>query len=473
MLAIAFNSQAQQIPMYNEFHIAPRVYNPSYAGFDEGVNIVMVRNQKWGNFDEGFITNYLSASFLLAKKHGLGINLYSDNVGITSKLKAHLLYSYKIKLGDRHFLRAGAGVGVVDNRIDLGSAVVTDPNDPFFSLTGGKDRRTMFDMNVGINYNYYSPKHRFRVGVSVPQALGLKLAYGDAGSGTYYLLERQYMANIGYTWRISDTKAGGMSLRPEFLTVLSPGAPFQYNGGLFFEMDKYFWIGGMYKSDYAVGVNLGINLVKNLKIGLAYDYQIGATASLATAPNVELLLRYTIPLKEGEIDSSEYKKLLAENDSLKIETNIKDQKIAQDELEKEELRRITKVQRQYIDSLLANWPKEVVTTVDTAKSSGIVTNPGDFFVELNGSDTQSGYYLIGGAFAEKKNADNLIRKIKRQFPAARIIKNLRNDLYYVMLYYSTEKGEGLAYASYKAHKLPDEETWILDYKKPDKRPDGK
>lgn len=463
-LSLAVHTQAQQIPMYNQFHIAPRVYNPSYTGFYDGVDIVLVRNQKWGNFSEGFITNYLSADYLIRQKHGIGINLYSDNIGITSKLKAHLLYSYKITLGEKAFLRAGAGVGVVDNRIDIGAAIVTDPNDPFFSTTNSQGRRTMFDMNAGINFQYYGDKHRLRIGVSVPQTLGLKLAYGDL-EGSYYTLERQYLSNIGYTWRISDTKAGGMSLRPEALVMISPGAPIQYNGGLFFEMDKYFWIGGMYKSDYAVGINLGISAVKNLKIGFAYDYQIGATAAIAQAPNVEIMLNYSIPTKyeKGGVDSTLLIAKDNEIDSLKKEIVKRDDQITEDE-------RIIRVRDRYIDSLLTNWPDEVEEASDSS-NTGIKTNaPGDFFIELNNSDTPGGYYLIGGAFAEKKNADNLIRKIKRQFPNARIIRNLRNDLYYVMLYYSKDKGEGLAYESYKANKLPDEETWILYYQKPDKRP---
>ena len=117
-----------------------------------------------------------------------------------------------------------------------------------------------------------------------------------------------------------------------------------------------------------------------------------------------------------------------------------------------------------IDSLLANWPKDVVVQ-DTVENKGedFKSNSADYFIELNGSDTPNGYYVIGGAFAEKKNADALVRKVKSKFPSARIIKNKRNDLYYVMLFYSKTKGEGLAYHSYKANQLPDEETWILYY----------
>lgn len=450
LLGLSLSSQAQQIPMYNQYHIAPRVYNPSYVGFNDGVNVALVRNQKWGDYDEGFITNYLSASYLLKGKHGLGINLYNDYVGITSKLKAHLLYSYKIKLGDNASIRMGAGLGVVDNRLDLTNAVVTDPNDPFLANTG-KARRTMFDMNVGVNFEVSG----FRVGVSVPQVLGSKLVYGDQ-TVSYYTLERQYLGNVGYTWKLNDSL--GMTLRPEALVMFTPNAPFQYNAGLFFEMEKYFWIGGMYKSDYAIGINVGINLVPNLKIGLAYDYQISSLANLNTAPNAELLLRYNIPprIQKVEVDGGASDSLLAAHqrriDSLNSVIYNKDGVI--------DNRDVT------IDSLLANRSKDTIVERPVDNTDNTKTNANDYFIELNGSDSPNGYYVIGGAFAEKKNADALVRKIKSKFPSARIIKNKRNSLYYVMLYYSTKKGEGLAYASYKAKQLPDEETWILNYNRP-------
>jgi type IX secretion system PorP/SprF family membrane protein len=453
LLSFALNGQAQQIPMFNEYHIAPRVYNPSYVGFEDGVNIVMVRNQKWGNYDEGFVTNYLSASYLLKKKHGLGINLYNDFLGITSKLKAHLLYSYNIQLGDNAFLRLGAGVGVIDNRIDFTNAIVSNLNDPVLNNTA-KSRRTMFDMNVGINFEASG----FRIGVSVPQVLGTKLAYGDL-NGSFYTLERQYLMNTGYTWRISDSTAGGMSLRPEALIMFTPGAPFQYNAGVFFEMDKYFWIGGMYKSDYAVGINVGINLVKNLKIGVAYDFQINSVASFNSAPNGELLLRYRIPPKIERIkDDGMLDSLMTANqaamDSLRKVINNQHSEIMDQEITIE-----------ILEDSLSKWPKgtKIETTEDNVD---IRSGTGDYFIELSGSDSPNGYYVIGGAFAEKKNSDALVRKIKSKFPSARIIKNKRNDLYYVMLFYSTKKGEGLAYASYKAGQLPDEETWVLFYQKP-------
>jgi len=341
--------KAQQAPLYNQYHVAPLIYNPSYVGFRDGIDVTLIRNQKWGNYGEGFNANSLSVGTLLKDdKSGLGISLYSDYVGITSKLNAHLLYSYRIKLGEKANLRAGVAAGVVDNRIDFSNIIVTDPNDPIVINAVG-DRKTMFDMNVGLNFNYAD----FRVGISVPQVLGSKLVYAD-NNLSYYTLERQLLGNIGYSWYLNREK--GILLNPEAMVIYSfPGAPLQYSANLMFELERIAWIGVGYKSNYAMSFNVGVNLIKNLKFGLAYDFMINDVATYSNKPNAEIMLKYSIPPKVQQVqDNSELERLLAEQkrmmDSLNnvIVTNDRNAKNQIDQLENE---------NQVLEDSLKKWPK--------------------------------------------------------------------------------------------------------------------
>jgi type IX secretion system PorP/SprF family membrane protein len=463
LAAIITASHAQQAPLYNQYHIAPLIYNPSYTGFNQGVDVTLIRNQKWGNYGEGFNANSLSAGTILRDGNsGIGISLYSDYVGITSKLNAHLLYSYRIKLGEEMNLRFGVGAGVVDNRIDFSNIIVTDPNDPVVMNAIG-DRKTMFDLNVGLNFNYAD----LRIGVSMPQVLGSKLLYADNNT-SFYTLERQLVSNLGYSWYLNREK--GILINPEALLIYSfAGAPMHYSANLMFELEKIAWIGVGYKSDYAISFNLGVNVIKNLKFGLAYDYIINDVATYSSAPNAEIILKYSIPPRVQKVDNTDLERRIAEQDreidSLKsvLITNDQNSKMRIAELEKE---------NQVLKDSLAKWPKEgyvpPATNDTTATGDAMISNSGDYFVELNGNDTPNGYFVITGAFAQKSNADALIRKIKPKYPNARIILNKRNNLYYVLLYHSTEKNEGLSYASYKAKSDLIEETWVLSYIKPAK-----
>ncbi len=463
LAAIITASHAQQAPLYNQYHIAPLIYNPSYTGFNQGVDVTLIRNQKWGNYGEGFNANSLSAGTILRDGNsGIGISLYSDYVGITSKLNAHLLYSYRIKLGEEMNVRFGIGAGVVDNRIDFSNIIVTDPNDPVVINAIG-DRKTMFDMNVGLNFNYSD----LRIGVSMPQVLGSKLLYAD-NNASFYTLERQLVSNVGYSWYLNREK--GILINPEALLIYSfAGAPLHYSANLMFELEKIAWIGVGYKSNYAVSFNLGVNVIKNLKFGLAYDYIINDVATYSSKPNAEVILKYSIPPRVQKVNNEDLEHRIAmqerEIDSLKavIITNDQNAKTRIADLEKE---------NQVLKDSLAKWPKDgVVPPVqgDTSSTSDVmISNSGDYFVELNGNDTPNGYFVVTGAFAQKSNADALIRKIKSKYPNARIILNKRNNLYYVVLYHSTEKGEGLAQADYKAKSNLIEETWVLSYIKPAK-----
>jgi hypothetical protein len=54
-----------------------------------------------------------------------------------------------------------------------------------------------------------------------------------------------------------------------------PNTPFQYDGNLNFDWQDKFWIGATYKSDYAVGANVGFCVHKQLYVGYSYDFIIG------------------------------------------------------------------------------------------------------------------------------------------------------------------------------------------------------
>lgn len=452
VFAFVGNVISQQQLSLNHYNYSLATYNPAFCGISDGVDVSIIRNQKWQNYGEGYIANNLNISSGMFGNHGIGLNLYSDYVGITSKLRAQLQYAYSIKTGEKSYLSVGIGAGVVDNRIDFASAIVTNVNDPVLANIA-QDRETMFDLTAGLQFKWAD----LRVGVAAPQVLGSQLVYGDL-NGSYYTLEREFLSTVGYSWHINREK--GIILNPEFLVLYTPGAPFNYNGSLIFEMTKYGWIGATYKADYAVSGLIGVNAIKNLKIGFAYDVQIGELATYNSSPNMEIFLKYSFKTRTGEPDYSAYERRI---DSLNnvITQNQEEAKKKIDELE---------VYNQFLEDSLAKWPKDTPQTLKDSANSAIDndlrTNTNDYFIELNNDDSPNGYYVIAGAFAEKKNADAMIRKVKAKFPSARIIKNKRNDLYYVMLYYSNEKGEGLAYASYKAKTGLVEETWILYYNRP-------
>ena len=456
ILGLTSTVKAQQTPLYNQYFVNPYIYNPSYIGFNPGSSVTALRNQKWSDYNGGFITNYFTVGTQLKDgKSGVGLDLYSDYVGISSKLKAHLAYSYKIKLSDNMALRAGLSAGVIDNRVNFSIAVVSDIDDPLLNGTAMVNRKTMFDMNVGINFTAYD----FYLGIAVPQTMGNKLFY-DSAQVLYYTLERQYLINTGYKYFLN--KENKISLRPDLLAIYSPNLPLNYNASLIFEWEKYGWVGATYKSDYAVGVNVGINLIKNLNIGLAYDVQINSVASYNRSPNFELLLHYTIP------EFTKQDTVFRTDTIVKIEQEVKIQEV----INMDSINDLN-IKIKALEDSLANLKTQTKeesnhtsTTIKVKDGVNVKTNADDHFLEiLDKSDSPNGYYVVVGAFGRKDLAEKLLRTSKTEFPNARLIYNERNNLYYVILKYSTDFKT--VKKAYKISRTLEGgrfyKAWILDY----------
>jgi len=454
LIIVGFSSTSfsQQSPLYNQSFVNSYVYNPSYIGFNPGASVTLIRNQKWTDYNNGFITNYATFGALMKDgKSGVGIDLYSDYVGITSKLKAHLAYSYKIKLTETMNLRAGISAGVIDNRINFGESITADNNDPLLN-DSPVSRKTNFDMSVGINYTWSN----FQFGIAVPQVLGNQLFY-DSSKTLSYTLERQFVANTSYKYFFNKDK--GISLTPNLLAIYSPNLPLNYNGSLIFEWEKYGWIAGTYKSNYAVGVNLGINLVNNLKIGLAYDVQINEVASYNKMPNFEILLHYTIPQFTKQDTIIERDTIIT---TVEIEKTIEKPVINMDSI------MVLNARIKELEDSLKKQPVKPNTTTEQRTQDGVdvKTNKDDHFLEiLDKSDSPNGYYVVVGAFGRKDLAEKLLRTSKEEFPNAKLIFNERNNLYYVILFYTKDFNKAKSAYS-KSRGLEGGrfyKAWVLDY----------
>ena len=479
---------SQQIPLFNQHFVSPVVYNPAYTGYVEGTNITLLRNQKWTGFEGGAIANYLNVSLLMPNgKTGLGIDLYSDYIGFTSKLSAHLTYAYAVKLGRKAELRFGIAAGAVDNRINFSKVVVPDPTDPILGQT--TDRQTTFDINAGLNLSIKN----FDWAVWVPQATGNQLQYAPDGN---YVLERQYFTSLAHRFTLGSSKE--FSIKPMAVGSYLPGAPIYYEGILIAEHSKFGWASVGYKNDYAASFSLGFTIKKQLKIGVSYDMILNALSNFANQPNAEVILTYGI-LPRTEVEDSYRKPLFAESEKEKLEKllaekqrkidslhvvndsivdikdNIVEEKdsIAADALiasqKYEETIDVLNDSISELNRMLADMEKNLKTidknsTRETDEQfSGVIRRTeNDHFLELNKSETPNGYYAIVGAFGRKSYAERLLSDVKSTFPNARIIFNERNNLHYVLIA-SGSNTDDVFESAQKALKMGYEKAWVLNY----------
>lgn len=272
---LVINTSAQQVVMFSHYFRQPMLYNPSAAGSMGGTNIMLINHTQWTGFAGAPQYNILTIDGnLFNKSTGVGLSLISDKKGINNRLGGNLFYSYKLKFNQSTHLLLGLSAGVINQSLNLSSATIENQNDPYLFLNS--QQTTSFDANAGLTFVLKN----FELGFAVPQLAGNKLGYTSTTDiRTYYTQVRHYMSTLKYKVSLSKTK--NINLTPLLLVRYVPNTPFQYDGNLTMDYKNIFWLGTAYKSNYAVGVNAGVNLFKQLSIGYNYDVMIGSVSKYA------------------------------------------------------------------------------------------------------------------------------------------------------------------------------------------------
>ncbi|WP_430403220.1 PorP/SprF family type IX secretion system membrane protein [Fluviicola sp.] len=466
------NLYGQQVPFYNHYLINPFVYNPASTGASDYVNASFVRNQRYSSFGSTAVNNYLTVEGPIAKGNmGLGLIVAHQNQGIQQQLMSSLNYSYKLKINDEQNIRFGVSAGVLDNRIDYNQINAQELNDPY--LTGLRPTAPVFDMNVGLMYNWKD----LRIGISVPQIIGGKVKYAREKSRGYYQLERHYMMSLEYDFHVGEK----FIVRPNAVLRYMPNIPLQYDVTAMALYNNMIWASATYKSDYAVQFNAGVRVLDFLRVGYSYELLIGSIKQYSTGMNHEIFLGFSFKgkrEKEIQIVEKEVKVVddlaARERDSVqKLKDELEDQlkRILEDQAQKDRLQK----EKDSLANLAEVTPPAPVkpVPVDTVKPKNTTPKPtpevipvakGYHFVNLDKSESPDGFYVITGVFSNRQNADVMLSKNLSEYPTSYLVINESNNYYYVVILYSLDQQlASSTFTEYKTKKK--QKVWILNYLK--------
>jgi type IX secretion system PorP/SprF family membrane protein len=306
-------SVAQQVPMYSSYYYNQFLYNPALAGNSNCGNLFLVNRNQWNSIPGAPRTTALTVDGPLRNENiGLGLAVFRDQAGIFNITGGQAAYRYGLKIDDNQTLNFGLGLGVLNNQLRLQDIVIKDPLDP--NVQRAFENAVGFDANIGINYNYKT----FNIGVTVPQIIGNELAYETiqnpiAGSPVRYGMVQHFIAHTSYEWDIKDD--GRFFLTPMFMARVTPGAPFQFDANVMFSYMKKYWIGAMYRSQYAMTLSGGLRLADQISVGYAYDLAVHNTLSNYTRGAHEVMVGYKFGCR-GQEDPELKKKLKDINDRI-------------------------------------------------------------------------------------------------------------------------------------------------------------
>jgi type IX secretion system PorP/SprF family membrane protein len=259
-------SKAQFDAHFSNYFALHSLYNPACSGKQDKLNVYAAYNMQLAGFKNAPSTMYAGADIpfkFLNRKHGAGVGLYSDNIGLFSNQRIWLQYAYRTKLFNGNF-SLGLQIGAVNisfdpSGIDLGENIDA-ANDPAFPTT--KVNGVSLDAGFGAFYSH----PLFYAGISATHLSAPMVSLGESN-------EMKIDPIIYFTSGCNiKTHNPLISVQPSLLLktdLLS--YKFDLTGRVFYKKgDKTFYGGLSYSPSTSVSFLAGVHMGK-IKAGYAYE----------------------------------------------------------------------------------------------------------------------------------------------------------------------------------------------------------
>jgi type IX secretion system PorP/SprF family membrane protein len=277
-------ADAQQIFKISQFTQHNFLYNPAAAGANDVASVGATYRKMWSGIAGGPQTVLLFADkYFSKKKAGVGIFLYDDKTGPTSRSGGELNLSYSVELGSKDTrLMFGLAAQVLQYKIDKASMQIYIPNDP---LLAGTDSKIKGDAAAGI----YLKTPTINLGASVQNMLQSKLDFIKGNTNPEGKLYRHYFFMGSYNLKVDEDNV----LVPNALVKYMPNSPTDVELGLRLEHMDMLWVGAAYHVKQSYSLFAGVKLDHKLSIGYAYDqYNTPLSVFDGGGDAHEIMLRY-------------------------------------------------------------------------------------------------------------------------------------------------------------------------------------
>lgn len=441
ILASALELTSQQLPLYSQYNSISYLYNPAFAGIRDEVNASLLHRNQWRGIAGAPSTSLFTLEGPVPVQNvGIAGTIFQDVTDITQRIGFYTSYSYKLKINDDQRVYLGASLGFMQQRIDLTQSVIADANDPMLMYQNNL-RKNIADATFGAAYMWKT----LEVGLAVPQLAGTKIRYTNTTSSSYYYLARHFLTSVKYTFTINESQ--GMTAYPLVLVRYVKGAPIQYDVNGVFDWKKYGWLGLTYRSNFAVGINLGFRVNNSLRAGYAYDYSINSVKNFIGGSH-EFFLGFTFGNNSNRVnDNAAQEDVKSQNDSLINALRITDEKYAEEILRmKESIEALIK-QNDSAHKILSELPG-----MQFAKAA-------DFKTE-DGASIEKGFYVVVGAFKNLFNAENAQKANKQKYPKTALIYNKSRGYHYVYVLKSNDANKAEEVLKEVMKQYAD--AWIFD-----------
>lgn len=289
-------AEAQQDPQYSQYMFNGMAFNPAYAGSREALSGTFLLRKQWVQIDGAPFTGSLSFHGPSRnQRHGFGVSLVHDRLGITRQNFAALSYAFRFPVGPGT-LALGLRGGITSFTNRYSDIVTIDPDqiNPGTNLSAVLPR-----FGTGLYYN----TERFYIGVSAPNILAGRY-YRFKDSFSQQLASNQdvhYFGTVGLAIPLTES----LDFRPSVVAKYVANSPLELdlNAALFF--NKTIWLGAGYRTGDAVIFMLEYVSRKGMRIGYAYDLTVTELSRVNTGSH-EIMLGFDLGLTKTKIITPRY-----------------------------------------------------------------------------------------------------------------------------------------------------------------------
>lgn len=291
--------RAQYTTYLSQYFMAKPYFNPATAGESEDLNVLALARLGQVGITRGQVS-FLAASDMplsIGKtRHGVGVVVYTESIGLFFNTHVGAQYAYKHKLFGG-VLSGGLQIGLVNQSFD-GTKIIKVESDFYQDTDPALPATQVSGMGLDLNVGFYYTHKRFYAGIGMMHVTQPELQLDE---NAYNYIGRAFNLMGGYNIQLRNPL---IELQPSVF-LLSDMQSFHADFTARLEYNKMFNGGISYRVNESVGVMLGVRLGR-FQAGYAYDYPLTAF-SRATSGSHELCVRYAFKLHKTKTGKNRHK----------------------------------------------------------------------------------------------------------------------------------------------------------------------
>lgn len=284
---------AQQDPQFSQYMQLPGSFNPAVTGLSNDIQAAVINRQQWIGVDHAGNTLTATVGSPVSSKnnkHGIGLTLGKDQIGLFSTQIFQAQYAYRFPLLNG-LLSLGIQGGILQKGFDASGIFIptTDfhvPNETF--MPNGTLEGMAPDMSAGVWFENSTLYMGLSATHMLESSIKMKVENSQTGNNDpVFVPNRTYYFTGGYNIVTSNPF---YTLQPSLL-VKSDLVSLQLDLSAKLLYKDLYWGGVGWRKGESMIVMAGLKMKQGLKIGYAYDIPNAQMATYSSGSH-EIFLGY-------------------------------------------------------------------------------------------------------------------------------------------------------------------------------------